>query len=221
MDQRLFRNNLAAELNNYGITSSNTTKLTPFGEVVENFSVPDQHKQVELKFNVIYGLNTGYNSYRLHWGRVVLICSNGLTAFRNLGRERWLHKEGVDIRDFISASVANAYHHLSNVEMQITEARNRTINYSALDQLMTRLVAAQATKDRISSRLKLEFSDTGVNEWSLSQALTFLGQHEKAIPFRVQDDLTRLGSSLLEHPLEQVVSAPAVVTQGGFYDILR
>jgi hypothetical protein len=221
IDQRLFRKSLVEELNNYGITSTHIAKLTPFGEVVENFTVPDLPQQVGLKFNVIYGLNTGYSSYRLHWGRVVLICSNGLTAFRNLDRERWLHTKGVDIRDFISVSVASAYHHLSDVEKQITEARNRAINCSALEQLLTRLVFAQATKDRISRRLKLEFSDTGPNEWSLSQALTFLGQHEQAIPFRVKDDLTRLGSTLLEQPLEQVVSAPAVVRPGGFYDILR
>jgi hypothetical protein len=221
MDQRIFRYTLSAELKKHGISSCNTTLLTPFGEVVENFSVPDENTQIGLKFKVIYGLNNGYSSYRLHWGRVVLICSNGLTAFRKLGRDRLLHKKGVDIRDFVSDSVAGAYHHLSVVEKQITEARNRTINYTALDQLLTRLVFAQATKDRISARLDHEFNDTGRNEWSLSQSLTFLGQHEKAIPFRTQDDLTRLGSILLERPLEQVVSAPATVTPGGFYDILR
>jgi hypothetical protein len=40
-------------------------------------------------------------------------------------------------------------------------------------------VFARATKDRILTRLDHEFRDTGSNEWSVSQALTYLGQHEK------------------------------------------
>ena len=100
-------------------------------------------------------------------------------------------------------------------------ARGRPIIYSLLDQFMTRLALASATKERVSARLHHEFSDTGPNEWSVSQALTFLGEHEKAIPYRVREDLTRLGSSLLEQPLAQVVSAPPTLSSAGFYDILR
>ena len=221
MNQRYFRSTLSDELIKLGISSTGKASLTGYGEVVENFSVPSQGSQVGLTCKVIYGRNNGYSSYRLLWGRVVLICSNGLTDFKNISRDRWIHVNSVGVSDFISASVSDAYDHLSVVEKQIGEARSRSVNYSELDQLMTRLAVSRATKDRISSRFDHEFKDTGSNEWSVSQALTYLGQHEKAIPFRVQNSLTRLGSSLLGRPLGHVVTDPAIIAPSGFYDILR
>ena len=221
MNQMDFRTILSNELIKQGISPSGKISLTPYGEVVESFSVPGQQSQVGLVCKVLYGRNNGYSSYRLNWGRFVLVCSNGLTDFRSVARDRLLHTNSVDVSDFVSGSVSDAYNHLSLVEKQIVDAQNRAVNHFLLDQLMTRLVFARATKDRILTRLDHEFRDTGSNEWSVSQALTYLGQHEKAIPLRVQDDLTRLGSSLLDHTLEHVATAPATIDSSGFYDILR
>lgn len=221
MNQRAFRDVLVESLDPVGIIPNGKIFKTPFDEIVEEFSVPSREGQVGLSCKVVYGLNNGYSSYRLNWGRIVLVCTNGLTALRTAGRDRWIHTEQVDIRDFAMKSVESAYSHLSDVEKQISAAEERAINYSLLDQFMTRLALANATKERVSARLNHEFSDTGHNEWSVSQALTFLGEHEKAIPYRVRENLTRLGSSLLEKPLEQVVSAPPTLTSAGFYDILR
>ena len=221
MEQSVFRDVLVNSFNMLDIITNGRVFRTPFGEVVEEFSIPGQGGEVGLTCKVIYGLNNGYSSYRLNWGRIVLVCTNGLTAFQSAGRDRWLHTNHVDIGDFATASVEGAYKHLSTVEKQVLDARERSINYSLLDQFMTRLAIANASKERVAARLRHEFSDTGPNEWSVSQAFTFLGQHEKAIPLRVRDDLTRLGSSLLEKPLAQLASAPAIIKPTGFYDILR
>ena len=222
MNQREFRDTLVESLAPLGIVPNGEVFKTPFGEIVEKFEVPmAQEGQVGLNCKVVYGLNNGYSSYRLNWGRTVLVCTNGLTSIEKIGRDRWVHTNRVNIRDFATGSVEAAYNHLSDVEKQISAARTRTINHSLMDQFMTRLALANATKERVSTRLDHEFRDTGNNEWSVSQALTFLGEHEKAIPFQVRENLTRLGSTLLEKPLEQVVSAPATVTSAGFYEILR
>ena len=221
MNQRLFRDALIESLNPLGIVPNGKVFKTPFDEIVEEFSVPRQEGQVGLNCKVVYGLNNGYSSYRLNWGRIVLVCSNGLTAYQNTGRDRWIHTDQVDIHEFATKSAESAYCHLSDVEKKILAAKERTINHSVLDQFMVRLAMAKATKRRVSSRLAHELNDTGHNEWSISQALTFLGEHEKAIPFRVRENLTRLGSNLLEKSLEQVVSARPTITSSGFYDILR
>lgn len=221
VNQSVFRGVLVETLDRLGIAPKEEVSKTPFGEVVEEFSVPLQGGEVGLSCRVVYGLNNGYSSYRLNWGRTVLICKNGLTTFENKRQDRWIHDGCVDIGHFATVAVESAFNHLSIVEKQILDARERAINYSLLDQFMTRLAIANASKERVSARLSHEFSDTGPNEWSVSQALTFLGQHEKAIPFRVRDDLTRLGSTLLEQPLAQLVASPAVITSAGFYDILR
>ena len=221
MNQQDFRRVLVQSLQRLGIAPREAVSHTPFGEVVEEFSVPGSDHQVGLTCRVVYGLNNGYSSYRLNWGRVVLICKNGLTAMRSTGRDRWLHTKNVEIGDFATMSAAAAYNHLSEVEKQIAAARARAVNYSLIDQFMTRLALANATKARVVARFGHEFGDTGANEWSVSQALTFLGQHERAIPLRVRDNLTRLGSGVLEHSLTEVASSPAVITPSGFYDLLR
>tara|TARA_R110002072_G_C7974114_1_gene535143 strand:+ start:4410 stop:5450 length:1041 start_codon:yes stop_codon:yes gene_type:complete len=221
MNQATFRNVLIKSLRPLGIQPRRRALHTPYGEVAEEFAIPGSRHQVGLTCNVVYGLNNGYSSFRVNWGRVVLVCKNGLTAFKCTERHRWIHNNVIKIEDFARKSVEAAYSHLSDVEKQISAAQHRSLNYSLLDQFMTRLTLANATKRRVSSRLSYEFNDTGLNEWSLSQALTFLGQHEKAIPLRVRDDLTRLGSSVLEEPLLQILSSPGVVTPSGFYGILR
>lgn len=221
VNQGSFRVDLVKSMSQLGITPNKKVFNTPFGEVVEEFSVPGAAGQVGLSCKVVYGLNNGYSSYRLNWGRIVLICTNGLTAFEKNGQDRWIHTNESSISNFVTTSVEGAYNHLSVVEKQILAARDRSINQSLFDKFMTRLALPSATKERVSARLIHESSDTGPNDWSMIQALTFLGQHERAIPFRVQDDLTRLGSILLEKSLEEVILAPAVITPSGFYDILR
>ncbi len=221
MCQGVFRDILTNILRHRGITPKNEVFLTPFGEVAEGFCVPDQGGQVGLTCKVLYGLNNGYSSFRIIWGRQVLICSNGLTTFQTVGRDRWFHTNRLDITDFVTQSIDAASNHLSDVERQIQASRGRSAHSSVLGQFMKRLAVSKATKDRVQERLIHEFKDTGPNDWSVSQALTFLGQHENGIPFRVRDDLTRLGSVLLERSLEQLTLAPPAVTQSGYYDILR
>ncbi|EED31258.1 hypothetical protein NOR53_2468 [gamma proteobacterium NOR5-3] len=221
VDQGLFREQLVKSLRRLGILPRSKVFKTPFGEVVEEFSTPGQGGQVGLRCRAVYGLNNGYSSYRIIWGRVVLICSNGLTAFESVGRDRWIHNSDVDVDVFVEESVTEAYSRLAVTEKQIADARSRAINYSLLDQFMTRLALANASKERVRKRLIHEFSDTGHNEWSVSQALTYAGEHEKPIPIGSREILTRIGSRLLETPLIEIVASPAIVNTSGFYDILR
>lgn len=221
MNQNAFRDALVSALRHHGISPNKNVSHTRFGEVTEEFSVPRQGGQVGLNCRVLYGLNNGYSSYRIIWGRTVLVCSNGLTEFEKIGRDRWLHTRNVTIENFSKASVEAALNHLTTLESQILAANNRPVIYSILQELMRRLVLAKATKERIRARLCHELNDTGPNEWSVSQAFTFLGQHEQAISFRVRLNLTRIGSILLERPLEQLLFTPAVEIDAAFRDMLQ
>ena len=207
MDQRHFRKVLVEAMRPLGIAPNGEVFETAFKEVVEEFDLPPRKGAVGLTCSVIYGLNTGYSSYRLRWGRVILVCTNGMTSFQAVARDRWLHSGDVEIARFVDASVHGAYDHLSLLERQIIAACDRRLDDARVEQFLTRLVLAKATKQRILGQLDAEFMDTGRNEWSLSQALTYLGTHERAIPPRVRDHLTRLGSGIVDGSLDAVTAA--------------
>ena len=221
VDQKYFRSELVSKLGEFGIQPNGQVSHTKFGEITESFSVPGSDHQVGLRCSVIYGLNNGYSSYRLNWGRYVLICSNGLTDFKQVGKGRWIHTRETSVSDFVAQSVTSATTHLSEVEKQITEARNRSLDFAVMDQFMSRLTIANATRERLVGRLRTEFRDTGENEWSVSQALTNLGEHEKAIPFRVRSNFTLLGSRLLNEDLASLSSETSNLTQDGYLGIFR
>lgn len=207
MDQRHFRKVLVEAMRPLGIAPSGDVFETAFKEVVEEFKLPPRKGAVGLTCRVIYGLNTGYSSYRLRWGRVILVCTNGMTSFEGVARDRWLHSGDVEIARFVDASVHGAYDHLSLLERKIVAACDRRLDDDRVDQFLARLVLAKATKHRIVGQLDAEFQATGRNEWSLSQALTYLGTHERAIPPRVRNHLTRLGSEVVDGSLDAVTSA--------------
>ncbi len=68
------------------------------------------------------------------------------------------------------------------------------------------MTIARATKDRIANRFKIEQQVTGQNEWSLSQSLTWLAQHEKAIGNFTKGILRDTGTAILENGLERFTS---------------
>lgn len=202
MNQLFFRSVLVNELAKLGISSSHEVFKTKFNEVGEHFIMPSTEAPVGLKCSVIYGLNNGYSSYRIRWGRTVLICSNGLTAFKIVGKDRWIHSAQVDIRDFAARSVESAYNHISALEGRLIAAQSRPLDADLVNDLLSRLSLARATHRRVISRLEKETAATGNNEWSLSQTFTFLATHETAIPPRVRARLTQAGTEILEGTLE-------------------
>lgn len=207
MDQRHFRNVLVEAMRPLGIAPSGQAFETAYREVVEEFDLPTSRGEVGLTCRVIYGLNTGYSSYRLRWGRLILVCTNGMTSLDSVAPDRWLHSGDVEIARFVDASVHRAYDHLSVLERKIIAASARPMDDARVDQFLSRLVMATATKQRIASRLDVEFSGTGQNEWSLSQALTYLGTHERAISPRVRGHLTRLGSGIVDGSLDAIATS--------------
>ncbi|MDT8438123.1 MAG: hypothetical protein RQ729_03805 [Wenzhouxiangellaceae bacterium] len=218
MNQQAFRNELIAAMKPIGIRPNGRVFETAFQEVVEEFGVPSGKGAVGLHCRVIYGLNTGYSAYRLRWGRTILVCSNGLTSFENVARDRWIHTRQVAVGDFVNGSVQGAYSHLSDLEKQIHAARNRSAAYALIDQFLTRLTLARATQQRVVERVESELSEWGRNEWSVSQALTYLGTHEKAIPPRVRDHLTRVGTDILDEGLAVVAASPHLNRIASSYD---
>ena len=79
---------------------------------------------------------------------------------------------------------------------------------------------AQASKQRMLDRIKIESNEVGYNEWALSQSLTWLGSHEKSIQKRSQRQLTGLGTDILEHSLDEVLEEESQLYYDGSYGLV-
>lgn len=200
-----------------GITlHSGGVKRYKNGNVVEYFDINQAGVQTEYKYGLVYARNSGYQSYRVNWGRLVSICSNGLTIWTG-SQFRWKHTREVDLGDFIRNTIDEGVGHQKWLEERIEAARSRPLAEGALAELLSRLSLAKASKTRIEDRLKVEANDVGANEWALSQTLTWLGSHEKAIRPRVRTQLTDLGTNVAESSLKDVLTGDTKSNCDGTY----
>ncbi|EAQ96110.1 hypothetical protein [Congregibacter litoralis] len=204
----------------YGINlQSRGIECDRYGNVIEYFDMDQHGFQTNYHYGLVYARNSGYQSYKVDWKRLVTICSNGMTAWKG-SRFRWKHTHEVDLSEFIECTLNEGLGHQAWLEERIEAARSRTLPEEGFVELLSRLSLAKASKTRIGRRLKTEANDVGTNEWALSQALTWLGSHEKAISPRDRTLLTELGTRVAEDSLEKVLTIDTRVNRDGMYGMV-
>ena len=176
------------------------------GRLTETFRMenPDAEKSerllaVDLTFS--YGRSTGWTPYEFSLSRTVLVCTNGMTQ-KQVQNSRWFHGAPVSFETLIRR-VAGAFAE----EHQLAEERRKRIGAVPLLQdrvleLVTRLNIADQTRLRVLERLASEVEDTGRNQWSLSQALTWLATRERAVARNTAEGLRAVGTQIFENGLE-------------------
>ncbi|QEP41876.1 hypothetical protein D5085_01155 [Ectothiorhodospiraceae bacterium BW-2] len=207
------RDNTALVPQSYGM------KRNRSGDVIESFKFDMQGFQTEYRYGLIYAKNSGYDAYKVSWGRMVLICTNGLKAWRGTNF-RWKHTREIDLTDFIQTTVNDGIGNQKWLEDRIGAARGHALNSGSMTELMGRLSLAKASIERVNSRLRVEANDVGYNEWALSQALTWLGNHERYISNWGKRQLIGLGTDILENSLDQVLSEESRRYVDGSYGLL-
>jgi hypothetical protein len=189
------------------------------GNVTEYFDINHPGFQTEYNYGLVYARNSGYQSYKVDWGRLIIICSNGLTEWKG-SQFRWKHTREVDLSDFIDSTIDEGVGHQKWLEERIEAAQARTLPVDGFKEFLNRLSLAKASRTRIEDRLKTEAKDVGANEWALSQALTWLGSHEKAIPPRARNQLTVLGTNVTESSLKGLLAEDTKSHLDGTYGIV-
>jgi hypothetical protein len=202
------------------VAKTKRVELTSFGNVVEFFDFDSPGFQVELEYGLVYARNTGYDAYKVDWGRWVLVCSNGLRRREAGERFTWRHTHSVDLREFLNATVAEGVGNQRYLEKRIHSARETAVSRDALGELLGRLSLAESTKQRLAARVVDESRTVGANEWALSQAFTYLGTHDRHISFRTKRQFTEFGTDVLEHSLDEVLNDESEVGKDGFYGLL-
>lgn len=189
------------------------------GDVMEWFDFDSSGFQTKYKYGLYYARNSGYDAYKVHWGREIIVCTNGLKRWEG-GISRWKHTRELEVGKFIEASVQEGIGNQQWVEQRIETARANQLARDELNALMARLSLAGATKERVRERVEVEAQDVGRNEWALSQALTWLGSHDRYVSTWSKQQLTTLGTEVLERSLPAVLTAEASARGDGMYGIL-
>ncbi len=190
-----------------------------YGNIVETLPLNSFGFQTEYRNVLVYAKNNGYDSYKVNWGRLVLICSNGLRAWEG-SKYRWKHTNEIKLHDFITNTIAEGKANQSHLEKCIARAQAIDINSDLYAEMINRLSLAHASKARIDERLKIECQEVGRNEWALSQAFTWLGTHEKALPYQMKPKLRDFGTDILEKSLKSVLQEKAKLTKDGYFNLL-
>jgi len=207
------RKNTALKLKSNGIT-----KLK-YGQVIELFEIDTPGFQTTYRYGLVYAKNNGYEAYKVSWEREVLICTNGLTEWKG-SNYQWKHTKEIDLNNFITDTVNEGVANQRFLEERINASKEKALQQSKMTELMERLSLAQASKKCIENRLDVELSDVGNNEWALSQALTWVGTHDKSVPFTAKPKLIDLGTKILEKSLADILCAKAQVGRNGCYGLM-
>jgi hypothetical protein len=197
----------------------NGFSYSKFGNVTEDFLFDRPGYQTEHQLQLVYARNTGYEAYRVNWGRKVVVCTNGLTVWKG-SQARWKHTREVGLQDFIKQAVVDGVGNQDFLEGCIEKASSIPLKKEILSEFINRCSLARATKERIISRVVLESKVVGLNEWALSQALTWLGSHEKSISYKVRPEFTKLGTVILEDSLEAVLQLESEIKRDGMYGFI-
>lgn len=189
------------------------------GNLVEWFDFRSTGFQTEYKYGLHYACNSGYDAYKVLWGREIIICTNGLKSWEG-SVTRWKHTREFELGKFIEDTIQEGLGNQQWLEQRIDLARASQLANDEFNELMARLSLAKATKERVRSRVDIEAQDVGRNEWALSQALTWLGSHDRHVATRTKQQLTTLGTEVLEIALPQVLTAKCSTLSDGMYGIL-
>ncbi len=221
VNQLHFRQRFLQEVRKSSLLSPRSLgiKLLQTGEIIEQFRFESHGFQTEYQYGLKYAKNNGYDAYRVNWGRLVLICSNGLTSWSGQ-KYLWKHNKEIDLADFIKFTVQDGVSNQLWLEQKISDAREKELAHSEVVELRNRLSLSNASKDRVIQQLEKESKLVGQNEWALSQALTYLGTHEKAFPIRNMHQLTNLGTDILERSLDSVLRDQSQQYADGTYKLV-
>jgi len=189
------------------------------GDVTEWFDFDSTGFQTEYKYGLHYARNSGYDAYKVYWGREIIVCTNQLKNWEG-SISRWKHTRELAVANFIQETVQEGIGNQQWLEQRIDAARTNQLAKGEFDELMARLSLAAATKERVRSRVDVEAQDVGNNEWALSQALTWLGSHDRHISTWSKQQLTTLGTEVLENTLPKVLTAKASAKGDGMFGIL-
>jgi len=200
IDQLEFRDKLYQAFLNNGIKVNGTLKGTE-----ERFDLPVYDNEVSFELVISYARNNGYHGYRSEWERIIRICSNGLKR-TEAESSHLIHHAEVDFNKFINKLIEHGVYELGEVGKHICVAKSKELTVADFNPLFSRLLLAEGVKERIIAKYTEEVKLYGNTEWSLSQAFTWMGTHDKYTYPGTRALIQETGTTVLEISLQSYLN---------------
>lgn len=215
INQIEFRTSFIEKMMQSGMLDLNSKFLiNKYGQLIEQFDYNDNDGLIKFSYLLYHARNNGYNAIKVQWGRVVIVCTNGLTLVDGGDTMKLQHLRSVSIEEFVKKSLLEGIERKLATEERIERTISQSLEKESFSEFMSRLHLSDVSKERVRNRLKEEIRVVGSNEWALSQALTWLGTHERYLMNRPKHILMEAGSMILDHSLKLFLEMDTYTTAG-------
>ena len=189
-----------------------------FKSVTEYFEFNNNENHIfKLSCGIIYGKNNGYGSYSVVWKREVNETKSVYLPFVTEERFNWqnnpryvnLPNEGIN--HFIDTVVEQGLLHQKYLEERVEKLLQEDISANLIKDFfgkaLSRILVAKATKDRVIEQWQEEYLVKNSNfkntKWAISESLTFVGTHNKAVPESMKKLLRQAGTEIFDLGFEK------------------
>jgi len=212
-----YRNELLTKMKNYNIIPTIKFIINK-NSVSEIFSVNKRNINIKLDLIVNYPKNDGYHGFYTAWGREIIIRTNGLIEIKSSTNFHKKHNSDLNINQYLKEVFSEGQNIYKFTDENILKAQETTLNKDLLDNFLCRLNIASVSKERVINRLKIEIMENKNSEWALSQALTWLGTHEKHLYQRPKNILKEAGTKILDLTLNKYLEDENNVATENLYE---
>lgn len=192
-----------------------------FKLVEEYFSFNSEGSDdILLECGIVYGKNNGYGSYYVNWRRSLKKKKSFLTPFVQEEKYNWqnnprfVNNPNESINDFIGNIVKDGIQHQEFLEKRIKACKEKDFGLELIKdsmwKVLDRIRIAKGSKERVIDYWQSEYANVadnyGSTTWAVADSLTFIGNHEKAVPKSMQKLLKMAGTLIIEEGYDNFLS---------------
>lgn len=218
-NQLEFRENFIMEAIKTKTINTNNSKIIKrsSGTIEERFVFNDKSRTVHLECSIVYGKNTGYNSYKVRWYRKSKEDGMWFTPWESENKYEWRNNSKSEIKDFVKYLIDEGTEHNKFLEERIEMAKSKSIENDFIDFFMNRMLIAFATKDKIKDRYKIDSCKFGKTAWALSHSLRFLGTNENHTSKSTKWLLLETGTLIFEKEFKDYLESTKEISLTGTF----
>ena len=179
--------------------------IDPYGNIIEMFPTRFNNDTTDYECILKYGRNNGYSAYKVNYGRIIIVCTNGLIDLGSSEEYKWHHTKKEPIETFVNRVLLLGKENQVELEAQMEEAANRTLYNEELQEFLDGFKTSLENKAKIKEQLTIESELVGASEWALSQSLTHLATHDETLGDKAVKQFAAIGTKMIHTPLKVMI----------------
>jgi len=207
---------LAANKTKLFDTTNSKIDINSGGNIEERFLFNNPSQSVQLECTLVYGKNTGYNSYKTKWHRKSLDDGMWFSTWESNNKYEWRNNSKSGFVDYVEYIFNEGLEHQKFLEERVKMAKEKNLQEDFLNFFMNRMLIAYATKDRIRNQYTIDTKQFGKTVWALSHSLRFIGS-SNAIAKKTQWLLQETGTLIFEKSYKDYLESHHQIKLSGSY----